>query len=86
MKKLVIMTLLVGTSTLVQAQDSGQGHSIMYQNSQDDRSDLTTLPPGHAQDRGEKCMQMMHEVDQLKGKPQRRSVAMERYKQECEMR
>jgi hypothetical protein len=69
----------------VSAQEAGLGKSIMFDNQQE-RSDLTTLPPSQTEDRGDKCMDMMHEVERLKGHPQRRSVAMDRYKRECELR
>ena len=86
--KLRVLAFLsvISIATTVYGQEDGQGRSIMFQDSQDQRSELTTLPDSQHEDRGERCMQMLNEAEQLKGKPQRRAVAMERYRQECEMR
>ena len=85
MRLVTLSAMLCITVGAASAQESGLGRSVMFDNQQE-RSDLTTLPPSQTEDRGDKCMDMMHEVERLKGHPQRRSVAMDRYKQECELR
>lgn len=63
---------------------TSQGQSIMFQQQRGDYSHLTTTPSGQGASLGEKCQAMAREIDQLKGKPQRRSTLMERYQAECQ--
>ena len=58
----------------------------MFENQQTGQEHLTTIPDGQRKDRGERCMELMRKVEELKGKPQRRSAAMARYRAECELR
>lgn len=63
----------------------GQGQSIMFGQQQGgDYSHLITAPAGQSTSLGDKCQAMAREIDQLKGKPQRRSTLMERYQAECQ--
>jgi hypothetical protein len=58
----------------------------MFENQPDDRDYLTTLSGNQKQQsRGDRCMEMLQEAERLKGKPQRRSAVMDRYRKECEM-
>ena len=69
------------------AHGDGKGQSIMFENQQgSDYKHLTTMPKGSQQSLGDRCMEMSREIESLKGKPQRRSSMMERYRQECELR
>jgi hypothetical protein len=68
------------------AETEGQGRSIMFGDGTQTPDHLTTLPAGQAATRGDRCTEMLREAEALKGKPQRRSAAMERYRQECELR
>ncbi|MBT8429542.1 MAG: hypothetical protein KJN79_06480 [Gammaproteobacteria bacterium] len=78
----IVLAGFLGTAC---AQDSSLGQSIMFDNQPQNRSDLTTLPPGtKKKGRGERCTDMLLEIQKLKGKPQRRSTMAERYRQECE--
>ena len=85
-KQLLIAISLTCLSAAVNAQDSGQGQSIMFENQEQNRADLTTLPESQKKKtRGDRCMEMSHEIERLKGKPQRRSAMMDRYRTECEL-
>jgi hypothetical protein len=67
------------------AQDDGRGQSIMFEDSAVDRyEDVTRAPPKPSL--GERCLEMARELEALKGKPQRRSALMARYREECPMR
>ena len=64
-------------------QGSGAGQSIMFQN-QPGYDHLTTIPEKPSL--GDRCQQMSRDIENLKGKPQRRYSLMQRYKQECELK
>ena len=86
-KPLLIAAFLSGLASAVCAQGSGQGQSIMFESQPHDRDYLTTLPEGQKnKSRGDRCMEMLQEAERLKGKPQRRSAMMDRYRKECELR
>ena len=55
-----------------------KGESILFG---DEAPSLAPLPAG--QDQGDKCEQLLQEIDSLKGKPQRRAAAQQRYEAEC---
>jgi len=82
----VILLALMSSIAPAGAQDAGRGQSIMYGDDPGTHSELTTLTAGTQQDRGDRCIELLREADALKGKPQRRSTAMERYRAECELR
>lgn len=85
-KPILIAALFAGLMTGVSAQDSGQGQSIMFQDQEQNRDYLTTLPESQKQkSRGDRCTDMLQEAERLKGKPQRRSAMMDRYRKECEL-
>ena len=44
---------------------------------------VTGTPPLEAPSEGDRCEEMMQKIEQLKGKPQRKSSMMERYQLEC---
>ena len=51
--------------------------------SNNDTSHLVTMPENTSATSENKCQKMAREVEALKGKPQRRYVAKERYEAEC---
>lgn len=51
--------------------------------SYDDTKHLVTMPENTSAASDNKCQEMAREVEALKGKPQRRYVAKERYEAEC---
>ena len=87
MKKLIVPTLLAGVFSLANAQEEAPARSIMFQdqNREGDLGHLTTIPDSQRQDRGNRCIELLRKVEELKGKPQRRSAAMARYRAECEL-
>lgn len=80
-KPFIILALMLPMSVL--AEEKSQ--SIMFETQADGRNELTSIPKTEGISKGEKCQQMSREIDQLKGKPQRRHVLMEQYKAECEL-
>lgn len=82
----VPFALLVVVALLApQALAEGGPKSMLYLEPESDTSDLTTLPASQRPvDQGDRCIQLMKEVEALKGKPQRRSAAMARYEAECQ--
>jgi hypothetical protein len=86
MNKTSISLVFAGFFSVASAQDDGAARSIMFGDQQSVRDHRTTMPDGQKKDRGERCMEMLRAANRLKGKPQRRSAAMERYRQECELR
>lgn len=85
-KQLLIAITLAGLVASASAQDAGQGQSIMFEGQSQTQDYLTTLPESQKKKtRGDRCMEMSHEIERLKGKPQRRSAMMDRYRKECEL-
>lgn len=55
-----------------------KGASIMF------GDEVPSLKPQEAQsNESERCQELLREIDQLKGKPQRRITAQQRYEAEC---
>ena len=82
MKSTSILLLFMSFSVLVYAEERGQ--SIMFQDKANEYEHLTTEPKDAGESRGDQCMELTRQIDQLKGKPQRRHALMQRYKLECE--
>jgi len=80
MKKLLTLVLLAGISQLSHAESNQQ--SIMFK-------EATTQPSGISSqagnDLGDHCQRLAKDIDNAKGKPQRRYALSERYRQECEV-
>ncbi|MCU7842470.1 MAG: hypothetical protein KZQ93_01365 [Candidatus Thiodiazotropha sp. (ex Monitilora ramsayi)] len=58
-----------------------KGQSIMFESGE---NSITTPPELSAdQSHGDKCQTLMRKIESLKGKPQRKHTAMERYRKEC---
>jgi hypothetical protein len=86
MNRIVISIVLTGFLSVVNAQDEGPARSIMFENQQTGQEHLTRIPDSQREERGNRCMELLRKVDELKGKPQRRAAAMARYQEECELR
>lgn len=85
-KQILIAAALTCLSAHVNAQDSGQGQSIMFDTQPQRDNYLTTLPESQTKKtRGERCTDMAQEMERLKGRPQRRSAVADRYRKECEL-
>ena len=72
-------TLLILGATAPMAQENDRGQSIMFDH---DRRYLTEKP-AQADPRWEHCKELSRKVEALKGKPQRRYAAAQRYEAEC---
>jgi hypothetical protein len=44
---------------------------------------ITATPPLERQSTGDRCEELLRKAEALKGKPQRRHTALERYRKEC---
>ncbi len=74
-----ISTLVVITACLTGASaHAEQGESIMF----GDQAP-TLAPENQRLDSGDRCHDLLNEIDALKGKPQRRMTAQQRYDAEC---
>jgi hypothetical protein len=82
MKTALLLPLFIGFAALVGAQERGQ--SIMFQDKPNDYEYLTSEPKEAGRDQGDQCMEMSRQIEQLKGKPQRRHALMQRYQLECQ--
>jgi hypothetical protein len=64
--------------------DNAPGQSVLIQTPKSDGYEhLTTIPP--QQSLGDRCVEMAREIEELKGKPQRRAALAARYQQECQL-
>jgi hypothetical protein len=75
---LLVLLLTVGS----QAFAEKQAHSIMFGDSEQP-SDLTAKPETTTT-QTDRCADLAREIEALKGKPQRRFTASQRYQAECE--
>jgi len=80
--KTIVFLLFSCLAVLVVADERGQ--SIMFQDQPDRYDHLTTEPKDAGKDLGDKCMQMSRQIEQLKGKPQRRHALIKQYQVECQ--
>lgn len=76
--RIAVVSLIVQCDVAI-AQDDGRGQSIMFEQ---DRRYLTEKPP-QDDTRWERCRELSRQVEALKGKPQRRYAAAQRYEAEC---
>lgn len=80
-----LLTTLLAVAPASFGQSEDRGQSIMFEDSAGDRyEDVTRAPPRPSA--GERCLEMARELEALKGKPQRRSALMARYREECSTR
>jgi hypothetical protein len=78
-KRVLIPIAMLGSFAALAADDLGR--SIMF--TPDTSRDYLTQEPGTAPGAVDKCDQLAKEVQGLKGKPQRRFAAEQRYQAEC---
>ena len=57
--------------------------SVLYQKHDDAASPLTTETRGQGGELGDRCVELEREIEGLKGKPQRRFTAVQRFEAEC---
>ena len=74
----VVASSVAPVATAAERED-GRGQSIMFDQ---DRRYLTEMPQ-QSDGRWERCRKLRKEVEALKGKPQRRFAAAQRYEAEC---
>ena len=65
------------------AQNNNPNPSIMFDHQEPQQSDLVTAPENNKDDLSTRCAEMSRLIDELKGKPQRRNIAIKRYELEC---
>lgn len=92
MKYTKLCALLLSLTPLISvADDTGQSKSIMFEQDPSPYEQQETFPPydkksdsqtmsGKTEDY---CMGLLQEIEDLKGKPLRRTAARDRYKLEC---
>ena len=86
-KPLLLTMLLFTAANTAQALDLSLDESKVIAAENPPPNQLTTMPDSmQAKGRGDRCIELGNEIEQLKGKPQRRHAAMERYRLECENR
>ena len=76
----LISVILITAAGTVFAEKQPQ--SVMFSNNQD-QSQLTS-PAGVDTAKSERCERLAKELEALKGKPQRRYTAAQRYEAECQ--
>lgn len=82
--KCQLMFVLLGIATAAGAE--GKRESIMFQNPNEQASEITTVPKDRDDEFRKRCADLSRQIDQLKGNPQRRAAAVERYRAECQDR
>lgn len=75
----VVALSLAALPATAPARDDGRGQSIMFE--QENRH-LTEIPQ-QADPRWEHCQELSRKMEALKGRPQRRYAAAQRYEAEC---
>ena len=81
--KLTTLIFLLSFTTLSVAQTQNQ--SIMFKDKGDDQyGHLTKIPENNVGTQDDECMEMSRQIEQLKGKLQRRYAMMEQYRMECQ--
>ena len=78
-KFLWVPVAMLGSCVALAVDDPGR--SIMF--APDTSRDYLTHEPATAPSQADKCDQLAEEVEKLKGKPQRRFAAEQRYEAEC---
>jgi len=79
--RLSIVLFLLGFLSTLSADETNP--SIMFNTDKDDLQYLTTEPESQNNSLSSRCEEMSREIERLKGKPQRRSIATRRYNIEC---
>lgn len=71
--------VLILTFTALDSAMAEKGQSIMFQPEEHPFME----PPNEADDEAAQCTQLAKQIEALKGKPQRRHAALERYRLMC---
>ena len=79
--RLSVVLFLLGFLSTLSADETNP--SIMFNTDKDDLQYLTTEPESQNNNLSSRCEEMSREIERLKGKPQRRSIATRRYNIEC---
>jgi len=79
--RIYVVFFLLGFLSTVSADEKNP--SIMFNTDKDDLQYLTTEPESQNNNLSSRCEEMSREIERLKGKPQRRSIATRRYNIEC---
>ncbi len=77
LKQTALLLCLGAASTLATAE---KAPSVMFEPPE---QTINTTPPLERSSTGDKCEALLRRIEELKGKPQQRHTARERYKQEC---
>ncbi len=77
----IISVILVGF--LAGAFASEKNPSIMFKDQPDNQNDLIISPTNQDDELLKRCAEMSHNIDELRGKPQRRYILIKRYEIEC---
>lgn len=84
---IVLAVIGLGLASLVNADPSsgGEAQSIMFGDSPAmERSPLTNRTPAEQQTGDNHCLEMLQQIEELRGNPQRRFTAEQRYQAECQ--
>ncbi len=65
---------------LSQAAMAEKAPSVMFAPPEES---ITSTPPLEMESGGDRCEELLRRIEELKGKPQRKHAAMERYQAEC---
>jgi hypothetical protein len=76
-KKTVFLLCLCSASQLATAE---KAPSMMFDPPE---HAITATPPLEQQSTGDRCEELLHKIEALRGKPQRRHAVLERYRKEC---
>ena len=81
--KSIISSLLFAVTVAVNAAEQSQ--SIMFKDKNEGKYDYLTKPPeSDSSTEVDECARMSAQIEELRGKPQRRYALMERYRAECQ--
>ena len=81
MRQLILLLALCALPFSTQAE---KGQSIMFGDQDPLYTETTKKDP--AQEKADYCSELRKQMDDLKGKPQRRNVVVQRYQLECQQR
>lgn len=75
--------VLLGSTTAV-AEESAQ--SIMFEADKDKEYEQLTTLPRSSTSAGDRCSELLQQMEDLKGRPQRRYAVSQQYEAECQRR
>lgn len=80
----VVLAIATALTVNAHAEERNPAQSVLQLKSTADYSHLTEMPEEQTKSLADRCAEMQQEVEALKGKPQRRYLAMAKYRAECE--